>query len=151
MRKIPVYRMKKVRVGYVKVSDRDFPRLNKSDWWAWWDGRSRYARRSEGAKVILLHREIISSAEDVHHRDGDGWNNQRRNLEGLTRREHCQKIKHKQDNASSRFVGVHWHAQHQKWCAEIRVNGIKRHLGLFVDEKTAARAYRIAKGQICGS
>ena len=42
---------------------------------------------------------------------------------------------------SSKFRGVSWHKQSQKWRARIRIDGKRTELGYFVDEETAARKY----------
>ena len=42
---------------------------------------------------------------------------------------------------SSKFRGVHWNKRGQKWKAEIRIDGKQTHLGLFDNEKTAARKF----------
>ena len=45
---------------------------------------------------------------------------------------------------SSRFVGVNWEKRRQRWKAQIRAGGKHRHLGYFVLEEVAARAYKRA-------
>jgi hypothetical protein len=147
MKRIPLFRMRPVRVGWALVSDSDFCRINKHRWFAWFDGRNRYARRGKGQQTFLLHKAVKPTVrgKENHHIDGDGWNCTRKNLLPVTRLEHGQFIRRKIKNASSQYVGVHWHCQHQKWCAEIRMAGKKKHLGLFKHEIDAANAYRRAK------
>jgi hypothetical protein len=41
----------------------------------------------------------------------------------------------------SKFVGVNWHKRSKKWKAEIRIDGKKKFLGYFNDEKEAACKY----------
>ena len=41
----------------------------------------------------------------------------------------------------SKYVGVTWHKQNKKWKAEIRIDGKKKSLGYYHDEKEAARIY----------
>lgn len=47
----------------------------------------------------------------------------------------------KRVNGSSRYRGVSWHKQHQKWQARIRYKRKSFYLGLFNHEEDAARAY----------
>jgi non-homologous end joining protein Ku len=50
----------------------------------------------------------------------------------------CRRDKSK---TSSRFVGVYLHKLSGKWSARIRYRGIRKYLGVFVNEIDAARAY----------
>merc|ERR1711965_942052 len=44
-------------------------------------------------------------------------------------------------NRPSKYVGVSWHKSHKKWEAKIRIDGKKKSLCLYHDEKEAARIY----------
>jgi hypothetical protein len=46
--------------------------------------------------------------------------------------------------SSSKYLGVYWHKATNKWRAKIQVDGVTLHLGLFITEKDAARAYNEA-------
>lgn len=60
------------------------------------------------------------------------------NLQLLTREEHRRKTaKNRKDKTSSKYVGVYWSNARQKWCAEITINGKKKHLGYFDCETDA--------------
>ena len=41
----------------------------------------------------------------------------------------------------SKYLGVSYHRQIRKWAAQIKHNGVNRHLGYFDDEDQAARTY----------
>ena len=41
----------------------------------------------------------------------------------------------------SKYVGVSWFKRDQKWKAQIRIDGKSKRLGLYHDEKEAARIY----------
>jgi hypothetical protein len=42
---------------------------------------------------------------------------------------------------SSRYAGVSWYSQTNKWCAQIKIDGKRTHLGYFVNEDDAVRKY----------
>jgi SHAQKYF class myb-like DNA-binding protein len=44
-------------------------------------------------------------------------------------------------NKSSEYRGVNWHRSTQKWHSQIQFKNAKKHLGLFDDEKEAAKRY----------
>lgn len=44
-------------------------------------------------------------------------------------------------NNSSKFNGVTWKKSHNKWCAQISLNGSMKHVGMFLVEADAAKAY----------
>jgi hypothetical protein len=44
-------------------------------------------------------------------------------------------------NTSSLYKGVSYSKQRNKWLAQITINGKNKHLGYFISEKAAARAY----------
>ena len=42
---------------------------------------------------------------------------------------------------SSQYRGVNWHKEARKWVAHITIDGVLKHIGYFVNEADAARAY----------
>lgn len=46
---------------------------------------------------------------------------------------------------TSKYMGVHWSKQAKKWSVGIGAYGKRMHIGLFVDEEEAAKAYLEAK------
>lgn len=57
----------------------------------------------------------------------------------------------KRVGASSKFTGVSWNKERQKWRAGICGRGVHRTLGLFVDEISAALAYNTAARDLFGA
>jgi len=138
--------------GYETMVDDDVYEWAKKDTWcAKKDKHTTYARRYEGSgdnqKVIYLHREIMGtpSGEDCDHKDGNGLNNQRSNIRNATRSQNqmnSRKVVSQNGKAtSSRYKGVYWNKHGGEWKAGIQIRGKTIHLGRFVSEKDAARAY----------
>ena len=78
------------------------------------------------------------------HIDGNPLNNQRDNLRICSSRENNQNHRHKSAtrNYSSKYPGVYWHKRAEKWMAYIKINKKRKHLGLFLIEEEAAKAYQ---------
>lgn len=148
--------MKEVHLTQGKVAlvdDEDFDRVAAFRWQAFLIGSKgspeqqkwyacRRVRLADGRRSNqLMHRFILDdcSAPHIDHANGNGLDNRRANLRPCTAKENNRN--RVVQRASSRYKGVHWHCQGQKWCAQIRVDGKKKHLGLFASETQAATAY----------
>lgn len=86
-----------------------------------------------------MHWEIMNG-KGIDHRDGNGCNNRRSNLRFATKSENGMNQR-KRENTSSIYKGVYFHKPSGKWLAHIMINGKSIHLGYFVDEIDAAKAY----------
>ena len=86
----------------VKCDDADYVWLSKLKWHAHRSGEKRlskntYVARSKwvdgSSKTIRMHREIMDCPKDmeVDHKDGDCFNNQRSNLEIVTKAENVKR------------------------------------------------------------
>lgn len=110
-----------------------------------------YAFRSEGHKMIAMHREIIRAPEGllVDHIDGNGLNNRKSNLRLCT---HSQNTYNRRPNrnCSSRYKGISFHKMSKKWEVAICCKGKREHLGRFDDEVKAALAYDRKAKQLFG-
>ena len=82
-----------------------------------------------------------------HIIEGNKLDNRLSNLQVLTPRSNTVKNRQSLKNTSS-YIGVNWDNQKQKWRAQIEVNGVKKYLGLFINELEAATAYQNALKQI---
>jgi len=89
----------------------------------------------------LAGHDLIGVTAD--HRNRNPLYNQIRNLRLATRRQQNMN-RCRQQRSKSGFIGVYWHKLTSKWAAQIKVNGKKKHLGLFTDKIAAARAYDAA-------
>lgn len=74
----------------------------------------------------------------VDHINNIKTDNRLENLQLISQRENCTKDK----KGSSKYTGVCWNKQKNKWRSEIRIKGKKKHLGYFKCELAAAAAYQ---------
>ena len=102
-----------------------------------------YATTLINGLVIYMHRFIMKAPKKkvVHHIDGDGLNNQKNNLEIVSHRENLLMRNWKK---TSKYPGVSWNKQTNKWIAIIQINGRPKYLGAYHEEWRAAKAYRHA-------
>ena len=142
--------IKLTRGQFAQVDDEDFEWLNQFKWYALKSGNTFYARR--GIKIngrwtcTSMHKMIMGDSKlklDIDHGDGNGCNNQRDNLKFCTHMENMMN-RRIQNNCSSVYKGVSWSKRANKWHGYIRVNKQRRHLGYFIVEEDAARAYDAA-------
>jgi len=95
-------------------------------------------------KQIFMHHFIVGrDSEHVHHWDDNGLNNVRSNLRPCTHQENFRD-RDKPSHNTSGYKGVSLDKRRNKWAAYIKVDGRKKHLGLFVSKEAAARAYNAA-------
>jgi hypothetical protein len=91
-------------------------------------------------RLVALH--FISEIKEgysVNHIDSDKSNNKIQNLEIVTNRENtCHKFINK--NKISRYIGVSFNKNANKFISAIKINGIRKHLGYFNDELSAYQA-----------
>lgn len=148
--------------GFVAwVDDDDYVRLSEHKWCVSRMGRRWYAIRwqpgaDDTQKKVYMHREILNAkpGQEVDHVLGESSpgivHNWRANLRLCSHVQNLQGFKRKKKGMSSRFRGVCWWEDRQKWTAQIQVKGRKRHLGVFESEENAARAYDVAAKRFFG-
>jgi len=92
---------------------------------------------------------IDGNSLTINHIDGVKSNNHISNLELVTHRENCS-VCHRvnQDTVSSKYVGVSWHKNHNRWQSQIRINGKLKYLGLYYNEEDASNAYQKALNKL---
>lgn len=85
--------------------------------------------------------------DQIDHRNGVRDDNRITNLREASGSENQQNVS-KRAGASSRFLGVTWHANAKKWQAKIQHRRKKLHLGYFETENAAHSAYLKAKAEL---
>ncbi len=97
----------------------------------------------------LVAREWVSNPEEkrcVDHIDGDRTNNHHENLRYATHAENARN-KSKRANTTSVYYGVCFHKNTDKWRAQIQIDGKRKNLGYFTDEKEAAEVFNKAAAE----
>jgi hypothetical protein len=139
------------------VDDADYKELNKYKWYAAWRPRQRlfYACRHDEngrqRRCIYMHRQIMKArpGQRVDHvHSSDTLNNRRENLRFCTQSQNMYNTRKLSISATSRYKGVYWHHGCRKWCAQITIEHKRHHLGLFLVEEDAARAYDVAAQRV---
>ncbi len=133
---------------YAIVDPEDFERLNKHKWYAVNMKHTFYAQRgismSDKRVLIMMHREILKVPDGmfVDHINHNGLDNRKANLRPATRAENSRnRRKFRKRKCYSRFKGVCWHKNKEKWLAQIWFNRKAMYIGYFNDEIQAAKAY----------
>jgi AP2 domain/HNH endonuclease len=130
---------------FAKVDDADYEWLSQWKWHAKRGKRTWYSARTEGSgdqqRTIRMHRLIMGGSDlQVDHKNGDGLNNQRKNLRLATNGQNqCNSRKNRR--GSSIYKGVSWDKYRKRWRATIVYLKVQEHLGYFDSEIEAARAY----------
>lgn len=110
-----------------------------------WREHAGYAARSQDERVVFLHRLILNVPEGkvTDHINGVRWDNRRVNLRICTLAENGMNRVKGFNAKTSDYKGVHFRKDNQSrpWRASIRKDGKLRHLGNFMTQEDAARAY----------
>jgi hypothetical protein len=125
----------------ILVDDEDLPLVSQCRWSVFRPSprnRSLYARTYTPGRMVYMHRLIAGCAKEERpdHKNGNGLDNRRGNLQVVSHRQNCANQPLLRNNTSG-FKGVCWHRDSRKW----RVKCAGNYLGLFSDKEEAARAY----------
>ena len=87
-----------------------------------------------------MHRALTECPDGymVDHINGNSLDNRKENLRIVTNRENMLNTS---VHRSGRLFGAIFHKKANKWMSQIRVKGIKKHLGMFKTEHEAHQAY----------
>lgn len=117
------------------VDVEDYRQLAQFSWYADVGKWGVYAKTDQIPGRPKMHCVIMQPQKGlvVHHKDHNGLNNQRNNLEVLTNSENMLRRK-KWD------AGVYYHKHTGKWVAEVTINYKKIYLGLYPNKIAALQA-----------
>jgi len=101
-------------------------------------GKGKHLRVHQLVAMAFLKHKPCGMKLVVDHINNKPNNNKLYNLQIITQRENSSK----DTKGKSKYVGVYWHKGANKWAANIAVGSKSKGLGLFVDEKEAAKAYQ---------
>jgi hypothetical protein len=131
------------------VDDDIFDYLNQWDWYVFVNEKrkTQYVYRKEypdgNQKTIFMHQVVceyfkIEILEDStpDHANGNGLDNQKNNLRPATLSEQNANRRIRINNTSG-IIGVYWSEPNNKWRAQVRIRGIKTHLGYFSSKEEA--------------
>lgn len=115
----------------------------------------RHFRLSDGTRSTESLARVVANADkslDVDHINHNTLDNRRSNLRACTEKENTRNrlVSSKRSAMPSKFKGVFWDWQRNKWIARIIVDGKQKMLGRFFDEASAAIAYNRAAVQYYG-
>lgn len=97
------------------------------------------------AMAFLNHTPDGTQIFVINHKNFDKMDNRVENLEIVTSRENSNK---KHLSSTSKYTGVSWNKNTNKWRADIYINSKLNYLGLFTNEIEASNAYQNALKQI---
>jgi len=129
------------------VDDEDFERANKIKWGELRGVNTCYARalgmNSGKATADTLHRFILGNYGNgllVDHINRNGLDNRKQNLRFCTQKENSRNQVGTK-NSTSKFKGVCFDKNRNKWMSKIRVDYKTLFIGRFKNEIEAAKAY----------
>jgi hypothetical protein len=129
------------------VDDEDYGLVSQYQWHLHSEGYAVVTKAKPGGRqVIWMHRLVLGTACDVDHKDGNKLNNQKSNLRLATDSQNGGNRKiNRKGHKTSRFKGVCWHKEDQRWRTTIKAKcaGVNRqiYVGQFIDETAAAKTY----------
>ena len=95
-------------------------------------------------RVVLYLESGIWPTEEVDHINGVRNDNRPLNLRLVTKSQNNKGFKAKSEGTTSKYRGVGLKSKEKLWRAYITLDGVHKHLGYFISEEEAARAYNEA-------
>jgi len=152
--------MKKIQLTqgkYALVDDEDFEWLNS---WKWFyrNASNGYACRHSTKKdsprlgLISMHREILTLQNNqfCDHKNGNGLDNQRKNLRVCTLSENQWNTPKRKTN-TSKYKGISYNKRDKVWTAMLRSQGKNLWLGGFKNKNDAIKIYKDTAHKLRGA
>lgn len=132
------------KFAYCDESDYDL--VKDSNWSVLKAPNNRFYASSKGK---YMHRILLKlnrrSKLEVDHKDHDGLNNRRNNIRKCSRQQNIFNQRLRKNN-KSKFKGICWYQDKNKWKAQIQLSRKTIFLGYFKKKSEAIKAYmKIAK------
>lgn len=125
----------------------DFEKVGRFKWYAmktpsgnFYAVRTETIRGTKKHKTFLLHGAIMD-AKGIDHINGNGLDCRRENMRRATDQQNHKAFRRKRLGTSSIYRGVSWYARDLNWEAKVGAGYKTFHLGRFINEEDAARAY----------
>lgn len=136
---------------YTIIDNEDYHRISKYNWNVNNDHNKNRFYAQTSIKIdnkyycFPIHRMILNLDKNdkimVDHIDHDGLNNQKSNLRVCTNQQNQANQNIKNENKSSIYKGVYKYGKYNRWISGIKFNNKRIHLGYFISEIEAAKAY----------
>jgi hypothetical protein len=106
-------------------------------------GKCQYKVHKLMAFVFLNHKSTYQNKGIVvDHIDNNRKNNNLYNLRLVTPRENRIKSSHINNNKTSKYIGVCYDKNRDKWFSSIKINGKQYNLGRYSTQEEASEAYQ---------
>lgn len=146
-----ICKIKLTQDKYTIIDFDDYGLISNYKWYAHKKGNSFYVNSKIKSKTIFLHRVILDPPENMHvdHINGDGLDNRRCNIRIVVHHQNMMNRNKRKDNIS-KYKGVYKRKDCNRYAARIVFNGKTIHLGNFLTDYDAARAYNEAAKKYFG-
>jgi hypothetical protein len=125
------------------IDSEDYNKVRNYCWYLDSHGYARSRDFYKGTKrLVALHRVILDVPDYLYvdHVDGNTLNNTKGNIRVYSMAENNRNMC-KKEGTKSKYKGVAWRKDRNKWKSLIKYNAKNYYLGLFDKEEDAARAY----------
>lgn len=142
--------MRKIRAGgshskkFILVDNEDYDRLKNYGWCiSFKNNRVICVQAHINYKTVLIHRFILNPPKHftVDHINGNPLDNRKSNLRLCSQRQNVFNARKLRPNKTSKYKGVYWFKDKNKWCVNIGIYGKTYYCGLFKVQKDAAHIY----------